>query len=175
MGYKFPPSGLGLHDLDFDEVPILWHSTKGSHYTRWVKVGMPRIPERVIKSVFFLYKDVDDAKAGRDPGGTGFILATGLSHLTASDGPAFYAVTNQHVACTGGFPVIRLDSLKGGTDIREFGPGEWQFIPYGPDVGDGAAGAGIRPPARNPLCSCRQLRAETWVAWHGDKRRAMRG
>jgi len=95
---------------------------------------MPRIPEHVIKSVFFLYRNRADAEACRNPGGTGFILATGLNHLTVSDGPAFYAVTNSHVACTGGFPVIRLDTLKGGTDIREFEPDEWQFIPYGPDV-----------------------------------------
>ena len=34
---------------------------------------MPKIPPQVLNAVFYLYRTADDAKAGRDPGGTGFI------------------------------------------------------------------------------------------------------
>ncbi len=94
---------------------------------------MPRIPERVIQSVFFLYRSREDAEAGKDPGGTGFVLGTGLRHLCVSDGPAFYGVTNWHVACQGGYSVIRLNTARGAT-VREYGPEDWHFIPRGPDV-----------------------------------------
>ncbi len=95
---------------------------------------MPRIPDRVIQSVFFLYKSREDAEAGKDPGGTGFVLGAGLTHLSVSDGPAFYGVTNWHVACQSGYSVIRLNTADGGADIREYGPEDWHFIPRGPDV-----------------------------------------
>ena len=35
---------------------------------------MPYIPQNVINGVFYLYRDDADARAGRNPGGTGFIV-----------------------------------------------------------------------------------------------------
>ena len=95
---------------------------------------MPRIPDRVIESVFFLYKSREDAEAGKEPGGTGFVLGTGLTYLRVSDGPAYYGVTNWHVACQSGYSVIKLRTADGRGDVREFGPEDWFFIPQGPDV-----------------------------------------
>jgi hypothetical protein len=46
----------------------------------------------------------------------------------------FYGVTNWHVACRDGFSVIRLNTHGGGTDVIEFGPEDWEFIPGKYDV-----------------------------------------
>jgi hypothetical protein len=87
---------------------------------------MPRIPPKALDLVFYLYHRVEDAREGRDFGGTGFFVEV------PSRVPSrryFYAVTNWHVACEDGASVIRLNTKGGGTDIFEFGPEEWEFDP----------------------------------------------
>jgi hypothetical protein len=61
-----------LRDLDFVTVPRTCYSTAGLPYIRWARVGMPKIPQAVINSVFFLFADEETARSGADPGGTGF-------------------------------------------------------------------------------------------------------
>lgn len=118
-----------LHDLDFDRLPIQCRSTAGAAYTRWARVGMPRIPPKIVDDVFYLYRTVEEAKSGRNPGGSGFVVER-------SEGwhPFFYGVTNWHVAVRDGFSVIRLNLHGGGTDIIELGPEDWEFIPGKYDV-----------------------------------------
>src|SRR5258706_10799839 len=114
-----------LHDLDFGQVPLTRSSTRGLPHQQGVRVGMPRIPENVIQSVFYLYASKEDALAGINPGGTGFIVDTGLKLDPASHSytlPHYYGVTNWHVACRG-FPVIRLNTVvDGGIDVLDFNP-----------------------------------------------------
>jgi hypothetical protein len=128
-----------LHDLDFEQVPLTRRSTRGLPYQQWMRVGMPRIPENIIRSVFYLYASKEDALAGVNPGGTGFIVDTGIKLDSASRSftlPHYYGVTNWHVACDGDdcFPVIRLNTVDGGIDVLEFNPDQWEFLPGKCDV-----------------------------------------
>lgn len=87
---------------------------------------MPRIPPTTLNCVFYLYHSVEDAEAGRDFGGTGFFV------VIEADTPGrafFYAVTNWHVACQDGASVMRVNTVDGKTDIIEFGPEDWAFLP----------------------------------------------
>ena len=125
-----------LQDLDFRQVPLTRLSTRGVPYQSWVRVGMPKIPENVIQSVFYLYASRDDALAGVNPGGTGFVVDTGVLFDGASNTYTllhYYGVTNWHVACDG-FPVIRLNTVDGGVDVLEFNPDQWEFLPGKYDV-----------------------------------------
>jgi len=93
---------------------------------------MPRLGHYLplLKSVFFLYETVEDAKAGKNSGGTGFFVALASEVPTRS---YIYAVTNWHVAC-GGAPVVRVNSKNGEPVIFDYGPDEWTFEPGGPDL-----------------------------------------
>jgi hypothetical protein len=115
-------------------VPLTRRSTRGLPYQQWVRVGMPKIPENVIQSVFYLYASKKDALAGVDPGGTGFIVDTGPNMESGRYNlPHHYGVTNWHVACQG-FPVVRLNTVDGGIDVLEFNPDQWEFLPGKYDV-----------------------------------------
>jgi hypothetical protein len=92
---------------------------------------MPRIPQSIIKCVFYLYRSHEDAKAGRDPGGTGFIVKYDHPYNAPKH---YYGVTNWHVALDDGCSVVRLNKKDGGTDILDFGPEDWHFIPGKYDV-----------------------------------------
>jgi hypothetical protein len=126
---------LCLADLEFPRVAVVAKSECGVAYERWMRVGMPRIPASVINDVFYLYASVEDAKSGRSPGGTGFIAEyTGPPGQFSGQSKYYYGVTNWHVACADGFSVVRLNTKDGTTDIVEFGPDEWQFLPGRYDV-----------------------------------------
>ena len=118
---------LSVHDLEFDKVQKLCYSSRGTPYTRWINTGMPRIPDGMLESVFFLYKNIEDAKNSTNSGGTGFLISINseLPELKNEHISYFYAVTNYHVAIGGMFSVIRLNTKDGGTDILEFQPDEW--------------------------------------------------
>jgi len=124
-----------LEDLDFPRMAVPAKSERGVPFERWVRTGMPRIPQQVIDSVFYLYRTREDALAGRAPGGTGFIVDYPAGKSVADTAaPKFYAVTNWHVAVREGCSVIRLNTKDGGTDIIDLGPEDWQFLPGKYDV-----------------------------------------
>jgi hypothetical protein len=131
-----------LQSLDFTEIPIEARTTRGVLYKQWVRVGMPRIPPDVIDTVFFLYESVEDAKAGRNPGGTGFIVQDHIPRrplqLTRNVTRHYYAITNWHVAVSGiqspPCPVIRLNTNDGTPDIVELDVAQWEFLPGKYDV-----------------------------------------
>lgn len=92
---------------------------------------MPRIPDRYLDCVFYLYANEEDARAGRKSGGTGFFVSVPspvkpLAHV--------YAVTNWHVACRLGCSVIRVMRRDGSPEILPFDPSDWQFDPDGHDI-----------------------------------------
>src|ERR1700730_10149747 len=93
-----------LHDLDFRQIPLVCRSACGAPYQKWVRVGMPKIPERIIRSVFYLYSNEDNALAGREPKGTGFIVELLDDPLLPSH---YYGITNWHVIRD--YPVVRLN------------------------------------------------------------------
>lgn len=123
------PSAIGFdakiafRDLEFTRVPVLARSSRGVPYIREMPTGMPRIPPKVLDCVCYLYGSEDDACAGREFGGTGFLVSVpskfaGLDYV--------YAVTNRHIACQR-WPVVRVNTLEGGTDVFNFEPDQWEF------------------------------------------------
>jgi hypothetical protein len=111
----------------------------GVPQTAWTPVGMPKIPDRVINSVFYLFASREEALSGKNPGGSGFIVVH--FYVTKDDEDFFgtrhefvYAVTNWHVAVDSGFSVIRLNKKDGGIDIIDLDPSEWTFLPGKCDV-----------------------------------------
>lgn len=125
---------ISYWDLDFDRVAVPFLSTAGVPQVKLVRVRMPRIPPSVIKGVFFLYANADDAEAGRDPGGTGFVVRyDGWQGKHVLRSHFFYGVTNHHVACDG-YPVIRLNKLDGGIEVLDLNPDQWSYIPGKYDV-----------------------------------------
>ena len=93
---------------------------------------MPRIPDGIKDSTFFLYSGADEARQGAKFGGTGFVLS--LTSERVPEITYFYGVTNWHVAVSGGFSTIRFNNENGGTNLLEKGPEDWIFDPDGYDL-----------------------------------------
>lgn len=87
----------------------------------------------LLETVFFLYPDEASARAGQGAGGTGFLVAV-PSVKYPDKFHHVYAVTNWHVAVSGGSSVVRVMKRDGTAHILNFGPDEWEFIPGGHDV-----------------------------------------
>ena len=115
-----------FRDLEFAKSLVKSYSSRGTPYLREVPFGMPRIPPKFLDSVCYCYHNVDDAKAGRDFGGTAFLVGV----PSVIPGRVFvYAVTNWHVAVQSGASVLRLNTHDGQVDVFDFGPEEWEFDP----------------------------------------------
>ena len=124
---RVPLKHIGFRDLDLERAPVRCYSSRGTPFVRWEPLGMPRIPRKVLDCVCYLYDDEDAARAGRNFGGTGFLVSMPSERFPAH-GNYVYAVTNWHVACQG-TSVLRINTKDGGTDIIPFGPDEWEFDP----------------------------------------------
>lgn len=125
------PQAVEYHDLQFTKVPTNRYSTSNIPYRAWVDVGMPKIQDVLLEVAFYLYQTVEDAEAGKNTGGTGFIV--GISS-TVDQYTHIYGISNWHVAINGGFSVIRLNRRDGGTDIIDLDPGQWEKHPDGYDI-----------------------------------------
>lgn len=118
---------VGYYDLEFDRyipVQIKAADSQCLPFTRWAPVGMPRIPEKHLNTVFFLYPDKKSAQAGRNGGGTGFFVT--VPSETHPRHKHLYAVTNWHVACQGS-SVIRVSMGGSKPKIIEKDPSDWDF------------------------------------------------
>jgi len=98
---------------------------------------MPKIPPDVLDAAFFLYDTEEDAKAGLNPQGTGFIVGCPSSEVHGFQ--HFYGVTNWHVAIRDDAaegikpsPVVRLNKKYGGETFVK--TPEWHSLKNGPDV-----------------------------------------
>jgi hypothetical protein len=89
---------------------------------------MPRIADRALDGVVYLYHDRQHAELGREFGGSGFIAGVASERLPKQ---VFYQyiVSNWHVVARDGCPVVRMNFKDGTPDIHEFEPHEWEFIP----------------------------------------------
>lgn len=123
--------GLTAQDFEFGTRQVQATSSAGTPYLRRVSVGVPKIPQDVIKTVFFLYRTEAEALADENRGGTGFLV---VKHFNGKDGDGFcYAVSNWHVAVDG-YPVIRLATKDGGFDVFDLGAEDWIFRARGYDL-----------------------------------------
>ena len=114
-------------DLQWDRQRIPATSSSGAVYYRFVPTGMPRIPDKILDTAFYLYPDSDSAKLGTGFGGTGFVVS--VKSEKNPEVVTLYGVTNWHVAVREGCSVIRLNNSDGSVDIREHDPSDWLFDP----------------------------------------------
>jgi hypothetical protein len=122
-------------DLQFEQVPIIMHSSQGTKYRRWVDIGMPRIPDAILQHVFYLYKSKEDALKGSKYGGTGFIVAVPSEKEELANRVNYlYGISNWHVVLDKGYSVIRINRTDGKPDILGFDPIDWEWIKNGDDV-----------------------------------------
>lgn len=129
-GSIFCGRSIDYRDLRFRRVPVRCDSSRGSPYVRWIDTCMPQIPSQFLHCAFHLYASAEDANKGKDTGGTGFLVSMptddGLGH--------HYGVTNYHVAVSGGYSCIRLNTVDGATDVITLGPEDWIYNSGGDDV-----------------------------------------
>src|SRR5579863_336740 len=123
-------------DLVYERVAVRAKSSDGTPYVRWAPIGMPHLAKddrSLLKAPFFLYHSLEDAKAGSNAGGTGFLV--GVRSAAAPDQFAHvYGVSNWHVAVRDGASIIRINSVSGPPVIFEFDPAEWHFRPNFHDI-----------------------------------------
>jgi hypothetical protein len=89
---------------------------------------MSRIPNAQLRSVVYLYPSVQAARAGKDAGGTGFIVACDLV------GPwiQVYFVTCSHVALAA--EAVRINTRSSGLSVMRLKPSNWLHHPDGDDL-----------------------------------------
>jgi hypothetical protein len=110
----------------YRRLPVdLFNRLVADHYRAEVLAGdeMPRIPPQLLDATFYLYRSVEEAKAGEQAGGTGVFVCVPIPEMP---GRMFiYAVSNKHVVMKLGCSVIRVNTLVGGADAIEKDPAEW--------------------------------------------------
>jgi len=149
---------VGFHSLEWSRQLIPAVSTCGNIYNRWVRVGMPRIPDRMLDTAFYLYADADSAQKGEKFGGTGFIVS--LKSEVDPSKSTLYGVTNWHVAVKKGFSTIRLNNKDGTFDIRKHDPSEWIF--------DTKYDVAVIPLLPSPSMQIQQVLGEVFVVENDD-------
>ncbi|SRR5260221_9333540 len=123
---------LNWWDFQFETRQIPAISSAGTPYLKRVWWGMPQLPPPTLKCVFYLYHSVEDAKAGKPEGATGFLVGIQAQHNPSAVYPV--AVTNWHAAVRSGASVVRVNKIAGGFDIFDLGPHDWLFEPGGHDL-----------------------------------------
>src|SRR4051794_13540459 len=115
-------------------------SARGYTYRVWRVEPMPRIEQQYLDCAIYLYASKESANTGENFGGSGCLVSfpphpvrdpeswdksrghyTGIWYWTP---PHIYAVTNLHVVRSG-FPVIRLNTIDGETDVLELRRSDW--------------------------------------------------
>lgn len=131
--WRRPQNEIGFLGLEWPRrISIERTSPGGCRYTVTRGVGVPKIPTEYLDCVFYLYETAEDAKAGLNFGGSGFLVSV-PSVMFPEQVIYTYAVTNWHTACRGS-SVVRLNGKDGGHDVFDFGPEDWTFIPNSYDI-----------------------------------------
>jgi len=84
---------------------------------------VPRIDQRYLDCVIYLYRSVEAAKAGEGFGGSGCLISV-ASEFGYEFPDHIYAVTNKHVVQKG-FPVVRLNTVDGNTEVLPLKSNDW--------------------------------------------------
>ncbi len=85
---------------------------------------MPRIDDRLLNSVVYLYSSEKSANAGEKLGGSGFIA--GVPSIKYQDKLYIYAVTNAHVI-EGGFITLRFNNTDGQFTVITTKSTDWEY------------------------------------------------
>lgn len=120
--------------LPFDREWARVTTESGAKTYKKVAVGLPKLGpyKELLDSVFYLYRDANDAEVGAPSGATGFLIS--MRSKDFPDRYHSYAVTNWHVAVQGGLSTIRLPTNDGRVAVIEKGPEDWEFIPSEHDL-----------------------------------------
>lgn len=110
---------------EYNWIPRQRLSSRGNPFIVWGPAGMPRINDKFLNCVFYLYRDRRAAEGGENAGGTGFWV--GYEPEESAGGFYIFAVSNKHVIADGGASVIRVNTIDGGVEIFEIEPHEWYF------------------------------------------------
>jgi hypothetical protein len=101
---------------------------------------VPRIPDELLDCIVYLYPSVGEAERGAtssDPGqgGTGFLVDVPIEDAPRPDLRARYIVTNSHVVGPEGqSPVVRINTVAGGSDVLPLALDDWIHHPDADDV-----------------------------------------
>ena len=123
--------GVCYQDLVFEQVAVRCAKPGSIPYIKWIDVGMPKIPQRLLDCVVYLYPDATSAWEGKSFGGSGFLVGV---ETTNKVGTHLYVVSNWHAAIRDGNSVVRLNKVDGGIGVVELDSSEWTFIPNAGDV-----------------------------------------
>lgn len=91
---------------------------------------MPRIPDKLLRSVVFVYPDAENARAGRSAGGSGFFVRFNAHGENAA---TCYLVTNTHVAL-GAPRTLRYLDATGSVQFCDIPGNAWRTHPEGDDI-----------------------------------------
>jgi hypothetical protein len=94
-------------------------SSRGRLYLDWEP--MPRVPDKYLECVVYLYTSIPAAQSGERVGGTGFIVGVNGSDEATK---FFYVVTNKHVI-EGGSTTVRFNTPNGIHEAFEFDESNW--------------------------------------------------
>jgi hypothetical protein len=125
-------------------------SARGHVFRVWRRYEvMPPIPQLLLDCSIYLYESRASAEGGENFGGSGCLVSVEtppiydpksykyppgrLTEISVYFPPHIYAVTNKHVALRG-FPVVRLNTLDGTTDVLELDKHDWIPHPDGDDL-----------------------------------------
>jgi hypothetical protein len=92
--------------------------------------SVPRIPDQILQSVFYLYPTMEDAQNAERRGGCGFIVDVPNDGTGQNDR---YAISNIHVVLSG-CTFMRLNRTDGGTEVIEVAQPAWRTHSDGDDI-----------------------------------------
>lgn len=93
---------------------------------------MPTLPQQILETAVYLYRDEASALAGKNFGGSGFMVA--VPSVRFPEASYHYVVTNHHIAATKGCSVVRLNGNDGGINTLIYDPADWEFTSGSGDV-----------------------------------------
>jgi hypothetical protein len=94
---------------------------------------LPRIPDRLLDCVVYLYPSEAAAEDGEKMGGSGFLVGIHIPYEIPPKGFLICVVTNKHVIDDGS-AVVRINTHDGGTDIIALDGHHWFTHPDGDDI-----------------------------------------
>lgn len=124
---------------------------------------MPRIEDRILDCVLYLYPTTQAARQGHAAGGTGFLVG-----VPSETKPLMYtyAVTNSHVIREGRSPIVRLNTQLGATEVIDSTPDDWVHHPHGDDLAATAIGPLVPERQRFTCVLTRDFITEEIIARH---------
>jgi S1-C subfamily serine protease len=94
---------------------------------------VPRVHDAYVDCVVYIYRSLDDAKAGVRLGGSGFVTQVALRNNPAWS--QIYILTNRHVVTKAKTPVVRLNKFDGTVEYFQTGLDQWAVHPSGDGLG----------------------------------------